>query len=269
MPQPFLKWAGGKRWIISRHDFTLPSFSGKYFEPFLGGAAIFFHLSPKSAVLSDVNPRLIDTYKALKEDWAAVYDILKRHQQMHSKDHYYATRSNWSSDIFERAAQFIYLNRTCWNGLYRENLKGEFNVPMGSKDWVISEDDDFASIGAALKYADIKCADFEGVIDDSSEGDLVFVDPPYTTAHNMNGFVKYNESIFTWEDQVRLRDSIVRAVERGAKVVMTNADHSSLRQIYEGVGVCKSVARASVISGASSGRGKTTELLLSVGPRGR
>lgn len=262
---PFLKWAGGKRWILTRPEFSIPNYTGRYVEPFLGGGAVFFHINPKRAVLSDINPRLIDTYTAIKCDWEAVLDHLQQHQRNHSSEYYYKIRAEWSGDIFRRAAQFIYLNRTCWNGLYRENLRGQFNVPKGSKDKVLVEGENFHLISQRLQGASLYCRDFEETIDSTESGDFAFIDPPYTTAHNTNGFVKYNESIFTWEDQIRLRDAIVRAVRRGVTAVVTNADHHSVRELYHKYADLKAIDRVSIISGGQKGRGKTTELLISCG----
>jgi DNA adenine methylase len=141
--KPFLKWAGGKRWLAERDDFALPGYHGRYIEPFLGGGAMFFDGGPTSAILSDVNAKLIDTYKAIRKAPARVAANLQAHQNAHSKEHYYAERDKLHEDPIEQAAQFLYLNRACWNGLYRENLKGRFNVPIGSKSTVIFPDDDF------------------------------------------------------------------------------------------------------------------------------
>lgn len=260
--KPFLKWAGGKRWLAERPDFRIPQYSGRYIEPFLGGGAIFFSTAPARAILSDLNPKLVELYHTIRDEPATVSALLQFHQQAHCKEHYYETRSAKFTSAAERAAQFLYLNRSCWNGLYRENLKGEFNVPIGTKTTIWCESDDFSAVSAALQQADIRCSDFEATIDEAGAGDFLFVDPPYTTAHNFNGFVKYNQKIFSWQDQVRLRDSVVRASSRGAKVVVTNADHGSVSELYNDVGRHDRVSRASVISGKASGRQATTELLI-------
>lgn len=259
--KPFLKWAGGKRWLVESLQLELPSFEGNYLEPFLGGGAVFFHLAPNSAVLSDVNPRLIETYQAIKEDWKRVEHALKSFQAKHSKDYYYEERSRVRRKPHSRAAQFLYLNRTCFNGLYRENLKGFFNVPIGTKTNVIMSDDNFGRISELLAGATLLCCDFEATIDRAQAGDLVFVDPPYTIAHNKNGFLKYNQSIFSWQDQERLHKSIGRAASRGARVIVTNADHDSVRELYSDFGVPKTVHRSSVISGSNSSRGRASEVL--------
>lgn len=259
--KPFIKWAGGKRWLVNSNHVMFPDFDGRYIEPFLGGGAVFFHLDPTSAILSDVNPRLIDTYKAVRDDWQAVWKELKKLQPKHSKDFYYEERSRNRKTRHTRAAQFLYLNRTCWNGLYRENLKGQFNVPIGTKTQVIMPDDDFAGASKALQKATLNFCDFEDTLMEAKKGDLVFLDPPYTTAHNENGFVKYNQTIFSWDDQIRLQRCAVAAKRRGAKVMLTNANHQSIFELYSDIGEPIIVSRSSVISGKSSARGSTTEAL--------
>lgn len=259
--KPFLKWAGGKRWLVESLQLKLPEFEGTYIEPFLGGGAVFFHSAPSRAILSDVNPRLIETYQAIKDDWRGVERALKMFQAAHSKDFYYEERGRLRRKPHTRAAQFLYLNRTCFNGLYRENLKGEFNVPIGTKTKVIMNDDDFGRVSQLLSCAQLHCCDFEVTIDRAGRGDLIFVDPPYTIAHNNNGFLKYNQRIFSWQDQERLQNAITRALSRGSRVIITNADHESVRDLYADFGLPTTVHRSSVISGTNSSRGQASEIL--------
>jgi len=263
--KPFIKWAGGKRWLASDPSFTLPDFSGRYIEPFLGGAAVFFHIQPSNALLSDVNPRLIETYLCIRDCWPQVLQELKRMQRLHNKAFYYEERSRKRQKPHTRAAQFLYLNRTCYNGLYRENLKGEFNVPIGTKDKVIFADEDFYEISKVLQNADIRTSDFDKTIAEAGKGDLVFADPPYTTAHNMNGFIKYNQNIFSWQDQVRLRDALFAAASRGARVVLTNADHESIKELYDLPDAYRPIGRTSVMAGKSTFRNRTTEAVYMIG----
>jgi DNA adenine methylase len=260
--KPFLKWAGGKRWLAKRDSFRISKYSGRYFEPFLGGGAIYFAHEPEKAILSDLNKNLIGTYIAIRDDWQNVSTLLNHHQTLHCRDYYYSERSRASSDPIDQAAQFLYLNRACWNGLYRENLKGQFNVPIGTKQKIVSEEDDFERVSNLLKGAEIFCSDFETIVDMAAEGDFLFVDPPYTTAHNMNGFIKYNEKIFSWDDQIRLSKALKLAVERGAHFIMTNANHSSILELYDSFEGFVTLPRQSVISGPSLGRQFTTEVLI-------
>jgi len=259
---PFLKWAGGKRWLSNRILELMPSNFGTYFEPFLGGGAVYFSLNPSKAVLSDLNPNLIGTYAALRDSWEKVEKILRFHHKNHSKEHYYRLRKQSLRTAHTKAAQFIYLNRTCWNGLYRVNLSGNFNVPIGTKKNVILETDNFLATSKRLRSAELHCRDFEITIDLATAGDVVFADPPYTVHHNNNGFVKYNENIFSWDDQIRLRDALVRARERGAKIIMTNANHTSVRELYKNDFEMGPISRMSVIAGSALARKKFEELLI-------
>lgn len=260
---PFLKWAGGKRWLTS---VDLPALTtnlaGQYFEPFAGSAAIFFYLAPAKAVLSDTNDRLIETYQAIKDDWQKVATELARHARLHSKDYYYRVREQALRTPHTRAAQFIYLNRTCWNGLYRVNLNGIFNVPIGTKTDVLLETDDFDLIAKRLTNTELHCSDFETQISKAGEGDFIFADPPYTVRHNFNGFIKYNEKLFKWDDQIRLARALAAAKARGAQVVCTNADHESVRALYQDDFELQSKSRFSSIAGSGDKRGQFSELLI-------
>ncbi|HXU93235.1 MAG TPA: Dam family site-specific DNA-(adenine-N6)-methyltransferase [Gallionella sp.] len=260
--QPFLKWAGGKRWLTESKQDLFPKEFGRYFEPFLGGGAVFFSLSPQVATLSDLNADLIETYAAIRDNWQAVLENLKTHHRKHSKPYYYQLRASSLRTPHTRAARFIYLNRTCWNGLYRVNLDGEFNVPIGTKTQVVLPTDNFALLSQRLANVDLRVSDFEATVNLAGEGDLVFVDPPYTVRHNYNGFVKYNERIFSWDDQVRLSESLRRASDRGCFVVATNAFHPSVQELYRNSFEISAVSRRSVIAANSLFRGKYEELLI-------
>lgn len=260
--KPFLKWAGGKRWLFKSGQFALPNFKGRYFEPFLGGGAVFFEAQPQNAILSDINKRLIELYTVIRDAPQEFEELLCQHARRHSKDYYYELRDKELNQPTTRAAQFLYLNRTCWNGLYRENLKGQFNVPIGTKQTVIFKSDDFVAWSKALATARLGCCDFEESIKEAVDGDFVFVDPPYTVRHNMNGFVKYNQNIFAWKDQIRLRDTLKSAVDRGVSFALTNADHKSVKELYAGLGTHLSLGRHSVIAGKSLYRSVSTELLI-------
>ncbi|MFG0330119.1 MAG: DNA adenine methylase [Phycisphaerales bacterium] len=259
---PFLKWAGGKRWLVAKSPelFDIPF--TRYVEPFLGSGAVFFHLAPKRSVLTDRNSELITTYSAIRDDWRAVWTRLRRHHRHHSKDYYYQLRSSTPRSPAGIAARLIYLNRTCWNGLYRVNLSGAFNVPIGTKTDAIYETDCFESVSQMLKSASLKSCDFSKTLDNTGDGDFVFVDPPYTVRHDNNGFIKYNDSLFSWEDQERLRDAVVDSRARGARVLVTNASHPSIEKLYRGIGQHVRLSRSSVIAGASEFRGPCHEMAI-------
>lgn len=257
---PFLKWAGGKRWLVQR-ALPCPVQYDRLVEPFLGGGAVFFGLEPRKALIADINPELINLYQVVRDSHGRLERILKRHQRLHSPEHYYRTRATSFKNPILMAARTLYLNRTCWNGLYRLNKKGEFNVPIGTKSAVILETDEFSRASDLLSNAEITCQDFEKTIDVAGKGDFLFVDPPYTVKHNMNGFVKYNENIFAWADQLRLRDALDSAFRRGASIVVTNADHASVRELYERDFSFVSLERQCVLAGNGSARGVTSEAL--------
>lgn len=260
---PLLKWPGGKRWFVSHHRDLLPLTYNRYFEPFLGGGSVFFHLEPKRAVLGDTNAELIATYKVVKRNRKALEALLEDHQRRHSVEYYYRVRDAIPAGKIEQAARTLYLNRTCFNGIYRVNSKGEFNVPVGTRASVIRDTDDFVAAARLLKAADLRVADFEPLIEEACAGDLVFADPPYTVQHNNNGFVKYNELLFRWADQERLAETLRRAKDRGVKVVATNADHSTVRELYEQRGfLVRALERNSSISGSSASRKRIQELVI-------
>ncbi len=264
---PFVKWAGGKRWLWARYRRLFPASFNSYFEPFLGSGSIYWSMCPARAHLSDTNFDLINLYAAIRDEHQKVHAKLRSHSLNHSLDYYYKVRASMPRSSTSRAARLLYLNRTCWNGLYRVNRSGIFNVPKGTKDAVLLDSDRFSEWSERLSTASLYCGDFEAQLQMANEGDFVFIDPPYTTAHNSNGFVKYNEKIFTWTDQLRLRDAVIQAASRGALVLILNANHESVVAAYAGVGVQVTLHRRSVISGNEQGRRATTELAIVIGYR--
>lgn len=259
---PFLKWAGGKRWLMPLADAIRGITFTTYIEPFLGSGAMYFGLRPKKAILSDSNSELIETYKAISDAWAPVVAHLHRHDRCHSEDYYYHVRSQRPRTAATRAARFIYLNRTCWNGLYRVNRQGVFNVPIGTKSSALLDSDDFESVSRLLQGTQLIAGDFERQIDRAGPGDLVFADPPYTVRHQYNGFVKYNEQLFLWADQERLHAALLRAKHRGATIICTNADHSSVRELYQNDFKIFALSRYSSIAGAGGTRGRYAEIVV-------
>lgn len=259
---PFLKWAGGKRWFTLRYLNMVPVSYEWYIEPFLGSGAMFFALQPKKAIISDINCDLINCFVAVRDNSQSIVEQLHSHHASHCKQYYYRTRSSKPDDPTERAAWLIYLNRTCWNGLYRVNRRNEFNVPIGSKSNVVLPTDDFPKVSKLLTDAKIFCRDFEETLDAAGPMDFVFVDPPYTVSHNFGNFLKYNDRIFSWADQIRLRDSVKKAASRGAQVLVTNANHWSVHDIYSGIGRLDVVDRASVLAANAAHRIQTQELVV-------
>jgi DNA adenine methylase len=262
MIEPFLKWAGGKRWLVAQDTNYFPRDFRRYYEPFLGSAAVYFHLLPHHAVLSDSNLDLINTYIAIKRNPHHICNLLEDFQQSHSAWFYTQMREADPKDLFERAARFIYLNRTCFNGIYRVNHQGQFNVPMGSRNTIRYPMDYLERIAAALKGARLRHSDYEAVVSEASEGDFIYVDPPYTVMHNTNNFVRYNSNLFSWADQVRLAVALRRADQRGALVMLSNANHKSIRHLYAGYGIHHRVKRLSMLAGKPQYRKESTELII-------
>ena len=223
---------------------------------------LFASVQPERAVLSDLNTELITTYAAVRDHPDTVATVLKRHHACHSESHYYATRSMAPESSVEIAGRFLYLNRTCFNGIYRVNRKGQFNVPIGSRQSVCRQEDDFLAWSTALEASDLISGDFEPVVQRASPGDVIYADPPYTVLHNLNAFRKYNESLFSWEDQVRLAAALSEAAQRGVRVVVSNANHPSVSELYPQGFLRTSIARNSSIAASSQKRGAFDELLL-------
>ena len=265
-PPPFLKWPGGKRWLVRDHADWLARPCERFVEPFLGGGAAFFHLAPGRAALSDLNPDLMCMYEGVRDRPGEVFALLETHQRAHSKSHYYRVRAEIPAKEAPaaRAARLIYLNRTCFNGIFRVNRRGVFNVPIGTKTAVVLPTDDFDALSEILSAADLRCCDFETTLAETGRGDLIFADPPYTVRHNCNGFVKYNETLFSWADQVRLARALAAARDRGAVVRATNAAHDSVRGLYSRFGFRHDrVRRYSSMAAAGDRRGRYGELLIS------
>lgn len=259
---PFLKWAGGKRWLVHNHSQLFPTRFNTYIEPFLGSGAVFFKLRPAKAILSDSNDELMNAFQAIKDNWRQVVKYLRLHHTNHSKEYYYHVRSQVLQSRYKRAARLIYLNRTCWNGLFRVNRNGVFNVPIGTKTNVLLPTDKFDLAAQILKSAHLIVSDFEDIINQTQKNDFIFADPPYTAKHNDNGFLKYNEKLFSWNDQVRLRDSLVRAKNKGAKILVTNANHTSILELYKDQFELKTLRRVSKIAASSEFRRSCEELII-------
>ncbi|MBK6956160.1 MAG: Dam family site-specific DNA-(adenine-N6)-methyltransferase [Dermatophilaceae bacterium] len=233
-PRPFLRWAGSKRSLLPHVVPLLPPTYERYFEPFLGSGSLFFLLRPEIAAINDLNTDLISTFRAVRDGPAAVHAEYGKFNVL-DRDQYYQIRdSDAPTNRFARAARFIYLNRACWNGLYRVNQNGHFNVPYGAPKTASPLDlDNLRECSNTLRRrVTITGSDFADSFKAAGSGDLVYLDPPYVTTHNQNGFLDYNRRIFSWTDQVRLADQAREAVERGAWVIVSNANHEDVRLLY-------------------------------------
>lgn len=259
--KPFLRWAGGKSWILKHlptifHDKPF----GDYHEPFLGGGAVFMNLRPPNqSFLSDLNEELINTYIAVREDVEKVITELKKFQN--TSEVYYSVRNaNYRSD-YRKAARFIFLNQTSFNGIYRVNLNGQYNVPYGYRKTQIYDTDQLRSMSRLLANAIISTQDFAVVTKNVKKNDLVFLDPPYTVTHNNNGFIKYNQKLFSLEDQYRLSDVIDQIKSKKAYYILTNAAHKTVEEIFEKGDFKIKLKRPSLIGGLNASRGHYEELL--------
>lgn len=257
--KPFLRWAGGKKWLVKYTDQIIDAdqISG-YHEPFVGGGAVFFSLPRiKRTHLSDINPRLINAYIQVRDDVETVITHLRSFQN--SRAFYNEIRAKDFNDSTLSAAQFIYLNQTSFNGIYRENLNGVYNVPYGNRTKDFIQEDLLREAAKWLKYADIRCHEFDKK-NFIRKGDLVFLDPPYTITHNNNGFIKYNKKLFSLDDQHRLSNFIQDIVDLGAYYILTNAAHAEIKKIFRANKPVE-LSRASLVSGNNAARGKYTEYL--------
>jgi DNA adenine methylase len=262
---PFLKWAGGKRLLLPQILPHLPAIAPdrRYFEPFLGGGAMYFALEPTRGVLSDLNAELVEVFSAVRDD----VDKVIRHLRPLTNDAecYYRVRSSRPRSLAARAARFIYLNKTGFNGLFRVNLQGEFNVPFGkhSEKLVICDELQLRDASLTLHDTELSVKDFGRALARAREGDLVYLDPPYTTAHSNNGFIEYNARVFSWNDQRRLASIAERLARRGVRVAISNADHPSIVQLYQPTRFSiVRISRWSTMAGNNNSRFPTTELII-------
>ena len=264
MENTFLKWAGGKNWFVKHQSHRLPTQYNRFIDPFLGGGSVFFYMEPEQAILSDVNEELITTYSAIKHDWQKLERKLRNHARKHNDDYYYIVRGQKPREETSIAARMIYLNKTCFNGIYRVNRRGEFNVPRGSKNTVFTGQEEFEMRSKLLQNATLGCCDFENTINAAEKGDFLFCDPPYAIQQEQS-FVGYTRNLFNWCDQVRLYNTLERARQRGVQILMTNVNHPSVRDLYENREgfLLDVINRYSSISGLSGGRRQYSELIVS------
>lgn len=268
--QPFTKWTGGKRQILSTLKSLMPESYNNYFEPFIGGGALFFDLAPKTACINDFNSELINCYQQIKYNPVELINLLIKHQENNSKDYYLDLRSTdrdgrieYMSDI-ERAARIMYMLRVNFNGLYRVNSKNQFNVPYGRyKNPKIVDSGLILMISDYLNKNNIQIlnGDFEEAIKNVKAGDLVYFDPPYIPLSNTSAFTSYTHEGFSYEDQVRLRDTFKRLDEKGAFVMLSNSSSPLVKELYKDFYVHE--IEATRTNGAkSSSRGKISEIIV-------
>lgn len=275
MAKPFLKWAGGKGRLAPRIVAQAPPSFNRYIEPFLGAGAVFFALEQSvpghSRLLADANAALIETFHVVRDDPRALSERLatmsNAYLALDSSDRpaaFYAARAKCPAAPLERAARFIFLNKTCYNGLFRVNSSGAFNVPHGRYPRPrIHDEPALLAASQALTAADIRAADFEAVCTEARPGDFVYLDPPYQPLTATARFTTYTSADFGPADQLRLRDSFEDLTRRGVAAILSNSDHPAIRDLYGGRGYnCQTVSMSRAINSKAAGRASIPELLI-------
>ncbi len=273
-PKPFIKWVGGKRQLLGQFKIMnlypperFDSNKATYFEPFIGGGAVFFDLLPKNAVLSDLNKELVITYNVIKNNVEDLIKSLEKHKN--DKEYFLEIRSQNADDLSDLniASRFIYLNKTCFNGLYRVNKKGQFNVPFGKYvNPLICDKENLIKVSKELQRVEILNQDYKGVLKSATEGDFIYFDPPYYPINRTSSFTSYTSKEFLKKEQIELRDVFVELAKRGCFVMLSNSDTPFVKGIYSDiknkkVKINKVYAGRNVNSKASM-RGKISEVLI-------
>ena len=268
--QPFTKWTGGKRQLLGELRSYMPETYGRYFEPFVGGGALFFDLAPEQAVINDFNEELINAYRQIKNNPAELINLLIKHKENNSKDYYLELRSADRDGRIsrmtgvERAARILYMLRVDFNGLYRVNSKNQFNVPYGRyKNPKIVDVDLLYQISEYLNENDIEIlqTDFAEAVKDAQTGDFVYFDPPYIPLNETSSFTSYTHEGFSYEEQVRLRDTFKELTERGVYAMLSNSSSPLVEELYKDFNIY--FVEAQRTNGAkSSSRGKISEIIV-------
>ncbi|SMO54247.1 DNA adenine methylase [Chryseobacterium rhizoplanae] len=264
----FLRWTGSKRWFVKDHiKKFLPDHFNNYHEPFLGGGSVFFFVKQllikdqKEFFLSDTNEELINVYEQLRDNPEDVINCLKTFKN--TKDEYYKIRKYNPRIKSKKAAKFIYLNRTSFNGIYRVNANGIYNVPYGHRPKVdFVTENLLRNVNKLLQGIKFSTQSFEEALIHVKKGDLVFLDPPYTVAHENNGFIEYNQKLFSWEDQEKLKQIIEQIISREAFFILTNASHHSIENLYKDIANITVLSRPSIVGGRSKTRGMYNEFII-------
>lgn len=262
-PKPPVKWAGGKGQLISQFEPLFPRQGFRlYIEPFVGGGAVFFHLTPPRAVLIDNNPELINFYRTVRDNLEPLITDLKKHKN--TADYYYHIRAldPEKMDEVSRASRFLYLNKTGYNGLWRVNKQGKYNVPFGRyKNPKIVDEDNLRKVSEVLKRAEIILGDFSKVLEFAGPGDFIYLDPPYHPLSETSSFTSYTADSFTREDQRRLAEVFRRLDARGCMVMLSNSDTPFIHELYSGYDIRTVYARRAINCRADR-RGSISELVI-------
>jgi DNA adenine methylase len=266
----FLKWAGGKLQLIEQFENLFPHKFRNYYEPFIGSGAVFFYvkskLKPNKVILSDTNEELINCFVIVRDKPSELVELLLNHRKKHSKEYYYAVRSIESNrlDSVDRAARLIYLNKTCFNGLYRVNSKGQFNVPFGDYESPsIFDKNTLFQASQLLQGAHLQVMTFEKVLDFAGKDDFVYFDPPYIPLSKTSSFTRYSKSDFSMKEQKQLSEVFEALDSRRCFVMLSNSDHALTRELYRDYKKTTVVVRAKrMINSVGSKRGAINELIV-------
>ncbi|KKP38393.1 MAG: adenine methylase, DNA adenine methylase protein [Candidatus Peregrinibacteria bacterium GW2011_GWC2_33_13] len=263
---PIVKWAGGKRQLIADLKNNLPKKFNRYFEPFIGGGALFFNIQPKNAYISDINPELINLYQVIKNNAYELIEDLKQHKN--TEEYFYEIRNidrnskykKWS-DI-QKASRFIYMNRTCFNGLYRVNSKGEFNVPYGKySNPRILDEVNLLNCSQLFQNTEIRHSDFSEILNNVQKGDFVYFDPPYAPLNETSSFTSYTKEGFGEDMQVKLKELCDELDNMGVHFMLSNSDTKGINKLYKNYEI-KKVFASRAINSVASKRGKISEVLV-------
>jgi DNA adenine methylase len=274
-PKPFVKWVGGKRQLLlqfrSRNLFPPEEFNpltAIYHEPFVGGGAMFFDLKPKKAILSDMNAELVITYNVIKNDVENLIKKLNHHKSKNNKEYFLKIRAKDVNKLtsLDVAARFIYLNRTCFNGLFRVNSSGGFNVPYGkNKNPMICDEENLRKVSKSLRGIRIIHEDYKKVLDRAKKGDFVYFDPPYYPVNKTSSFTSYTKEAFLEKEQMELSSTFLELHNRGCYVMLSNSNTPFIRELYRNLGdkiKIKKVYATRAINSVASKRGEIKELVI-------
>jgi|SRR3989344_7704719 len=263
----FVKWAGGKKQLLTQFNKFFPEKIERYFDAFVGGGAVAFYVlqryKPKEVFISDTNKELIDTYEVIRDNLKQLVEILKQHKKNHNEEYYYKIRALMPESLskIERAGRFIYLNKSCFNGLYRVNSKGGFNVPIGSsKNPAILPEEDLIHISKLLKNVTIKNMSFENILDYAKSGDFIYFDPPYYPLKK-ESFTTYTAGNFLEKEQEKLAEIFRELDKRGCKVMLSNSDTDFIKNLYKGY-KAHIVKATRMINCDATKRGKINEVVI-------
>ena len=272
LAQPFLKWAGGKRQLLPAIKEYLPKKFTQYYEPFVGAGAVLFSLQPKKSIINDTNSELINCYQVIKDNPEELLELCQEHREKNSKEHFYLLREQDRRDDFkdrsplERAARIIYLNKTCFNGLFRVNSSGQFNVPYGNySNPVIADPAVIRSVSVYLDQRNVKIleGDFANAVSTARKGAFIYFDPPYHPISDTSTFTGYSVDGFGEKEQIRLKEVCDKLTERGCQVLVSNSSASLIKELYSDPNYeIVEVQAKRAINAVASKRGRINELLI-------